>query len=54
MHLLQAVRVDDLAAVVRDGELARPDPAGRAVDLDLGDDRDAGAVALRIGDAAAR
>ena len=41
----QPVRVDDQAAVVRDRELARPDLAGRAVDLDLGDDRNDGAVA---------
>ena len=53
MRVLQAVRIDDLAAVVRDRELARPDLAGAAVDVDLGDDRAGGAVALRIGDAAA-
>src|SRR4029453_4837966 len=49
----QAVRVDDLAAVVGHRELARPDLAGRAVDIDLGHDGAARAVALRIGDAAA-
>src|SRR5262249_26788455 len=48
----QPVGIDDLAAVVGDRELARPDLAGRAVDVDLGDDRNAGAVALRVGDAA--
>src|SRR5262245_62415861 len=36
-----------------DGELARPDLSARAVDIDLGDDGAAGAVALGIGDAAA-
>ena len=33
--LLQPIRVDDLAAVVRDRELLGEDLAGRAVDLDL-------------------
>src|SRR5262249_56792501 len=51
---LEPVRIDDLAAVVRHRELARPDLAAGAVDLDLGDHRDARAVALAIGDAAAR
>src|SRR6185437_10013646 len=50
--LLQAVRIDDLAAVVRDGEPLRPDLAGRAVDVHLRDHGDPRAVALRIGDAA--
>src|SRR5262249_61451337 len=36
-----------------DGEPVRSDLAGGAVDLDLGDHRNARAVALRIGDAAA-
>src|SRR5262252_2395409 len=52
-RMREAVGIDDLTAVVCNGELARPDLAGRAVDVDLGDDRDARAVALRIGDAAA-
>src|SRR5438105_12498017 len=51
--VLEPVGVDDLAAVVGDREFARPDFAAGAVDLDLGDDGDAGAAALRIGDAAA-
>src|SRR5262249_199901 len=38
---------------MRNGELARPDLSARAVDIDLGHDRAAGAVALRIGDAPA-
>src|SRR6516225_5660472 len=38
---------------MRNGELARPDLPARAVDIDLGHDRAAGAVALRVGDAAA-
>src|SRR4029077_3447329 len=46
-------RVDDLPAVMGDGEFARPDLAARAVDIDLGNDGAARAVALRIGDAAA-
>src|SRR5262249_24796796 len=40
--------------VMGDGELARPDLSARAVDIDLGDDGGAGAVALGIGDAAPR
>src|SRR5262249_174478 len=52
--VLEPGGIDDLAAVVGDGELARPDLSARAVDIDLGDDGAAGAVALRIGDAAAR
>src|SRR5262249_59712212 len=51
--VLEPVGIDDLPAVMGDGELARPDfPAG-AIDVDLGNDGDAGAAALRIGDAAA-
>ena len=38
---------------MRDRELASPDASGLALDLDLGDDRDDGAAALRIGDALA-
>src|SRR5262249_61040718 len=49
----EPVGIDDLAAVMRDGELARPDLSARAVDIDLGDNGAAGAVALGIGDAAA-
>src|SRR5471030_2094946 len=49
----QPIRVDDLPAVVRHGELARPDLTGGAVNIDLRDHRHARAVALRIGDAAA-
>src|SRR5262249_40570627 len=52
-RVLEADRVDDLAAVVCDRELAREDLAGRAVDVDLRYDRDPGTVALRIGHAAA-
>src|SRR6185436_4642923 len=52
--LLQPFRVDDLAAVVADREPLGEDLAAGAVDLDFGDYRDAGAVALRVGDAAAR
>jgi hypothetical protein len=37
-----------------DAEFARPDLSGMAVDLDLGDDRNHGTRALRIGDAAPR
>ena len=48
-----AVRIDDLAAIMGDRELAHPDLAAAAVDVDLGDHRDARAVALRVGDAAA-
>src|SRR5256885_11948855 len=33
-RVLEPVRVDDLAAVMRHGELARPDLSGRAVDVD--------------------
>src|SRR5262249_54258871 len=50
--VLEPIGIDDLTAVVGDGELARPDLSARAVDIDLGDDRAAGAVALGIGDAA--
>src|SRR3984893_1987014 len=49
----EAVRIDDLAAVMADHEAARVDLTGRAIDLHLGYHRHAGAVALRIGDAAA-
>src|SRR5258708_20474615 len=52
-RLGHTVRVDDLATVMADRELARPDLATGAVDVDLGNDGDPGAVALRIGDAAA-
>src|SRR4029077_8140262 len=45
-------RVDDLPAVVGDGEFARPDLAARTIDVDFGDHSAARAVALRIGDAA--
>ena len=49
----QPVRIDDLAAIVGDRELARPDLSCGTVDLDFGDNRDAAGAALRIGDAAA-
>src|SRR5262245_22838110 len=49
----EPIGIDDLAAVMRNGELARPDLSARAVDIDLGDHGAAGAVALGIGDAAA-
>src|SRR5215472_7281884 len=50
----EPVGIDDLPAVVRDRELARPDLAGRPIDINFGDDGDAGAIALRIGYPAAR
>src|SRR5271165_2386883 len=52
-RMLDAVWVDDLAAVVGDGELARPDLAAGAIDIDLGHDGAARPVALGVGDAAA-
>ena len=52
-RVMQPIRIDDLAAIVRDRELARPNSPGRAVDVDFGDDGDAGRAALRVGDAAA-
>src|SRR5262249_16689050 len=51
--VLEPIGVDDLPAVMGNGELACPDLSARAVDIDLGHDRAAGAVALGIGDAAA-
>ena len=44
----EPVGVDDQPAIMRDSELAGPNLAGAAVDLDLSD----GTRALRIGDAA--
>src|SRR5262249_8386734 len=52
-RLPQQIRRDHLAAIVRHVETARPGLAGDAVDLDLGDDGNAGLPAHRIGDAAA-
>src|SRR5450631_1812882 len=49
----QSIRIDDLSAIVRNRELSRPNLASRAVDVDLGDNGDAGAVALCVGDATA-
>ena len=49
----QAFRVDDQAAVVRDGEFLRPDAAGLALDFHLGNHRHQRAAPLRIGNAAA-
>src|SRR5712671_1745747 len=46
-------RIDDKAAVVRDREFPSPDAPALALDLDLRDHRHEGAVALRVGDAAA-
>src|SRR5436305_5684948 len=51
--VLEPVGIDDLAAIVGDCELTRPDLSARAVDINLGDDGAAGAVALGIGNAAA-
>ena len=48
----QSIRVDDLATIVRDRELARPDLAAGPIDLDFGDDGDARRVALDIGKSA--
>ena len=53
MALARPSGIDDLAAIMGDHEPLDPDLAGGAVDVDLGDRGDAGAVALRIGDAAA-
>src|SRR5580692_337393 len=50
----QPVRIDDLPAVMGDRELARPNLAGRAIDINFRDHRHARAVSLPIGDAAAR
>ena len=50
----QSVRIDDLSAIVRHGELARPDLAGRAVDIHFGDDGNPRPVTLRVGEATAR
>src|SRR5215469_16029537 len=50
----QTIGIDNLATVVGDRELARPDFPGLPVDFDLRYHSDARAVALRIGDAAAR
>src|SRR6266566_6433680 len=52
-RVLEPIGIDDLAAVVSDRELAAPDLARAAVDVYLGHNRDAGATALRVGDAAA-
>src|SRR5262249_43047185 len=52
-RMRQPIGIDDLAAVVGDRELARPDFAGLPVDFDLRYHSDARAVALGIGDAAA-
>jgi hypothetical protein len=49
----EPVGVDDQPAIVCHGEFACPHLAGAAVDLDLGDDRDHGTRALRVGDTAA-
>src|SRR5260370_22894744 len=51
-RMLEAIRIYDLAAVMGDRELPPPDLAARAIDIDLGDDRDSRPVALHIGDAA--
>src|SRR5437667_8727109 len=51
--VLEPVGVDDLAAVVGDRELARPDFPAAAIHLDFGNDGDTRAAALRVGDAAA-
>src|SRR5581483_1338180 len=48
----EAVGVDDLPAIVRDREFARPDFPAAAVDVDLRNHGDARAVALRVGNAA--
>src|SRR5262249_30122885 len=53
-RMRQTIGIDDLATVVGDRELARPDFPGLPVDFDLRYHSDARAVALRIGDAAAR
>ena len=53
IHFTKPVGIDDLPAIVRHGELACEDFARQAVDIDFGNDRDARAVALRVGDAAA-
>src|SRR5207302_6356195 len=49
----EPVGVDDLAAIVRDGEFARPNPAAAPVDINLGNNRHSGSIALGIGHAAA-
>jgi len=49
---LEPVGVDDQPAIMGDREFARPHLAATPVDLDLGDDRDHRARALRISDAA--
>src|SRR5262249_53490163 len=51
--VVEPIGVDDLAAIVGNSELARPDLSARAVDIDLSHDGAAGAVALGVGDAAA-
>jgi len=48
----QPFRIDDQAAVVRDGDPPRPDPPGLLLDLDVGDRRDDRAAALGVGEAA--
>src|SRR5580698_7597911 len=51
--VMQSVGIDDLPAIVRHGEFARPDPAALAIDIDLGNDRNARTVARGIADATA-
>jgi len=48
----QTIRIDDLAAIVRDRELARPDLTAGPIDFDFGDDGDASRMALDIGESA--
>src|SRR5690242_20943580 len=48
----QAFRIDDLSAIVRDRELARPDFAARTINIDFRNYRQSGAVALNISEAA--
>jgi len=49
---LERKRIDDEAAVVRDGESRDTIAAARSLDRDFGDDRDHRTVARRVGDAA--
>src|SRR5207302_6676966 len=50
----QSIRIDDLAAIVRDRELARPDLTAGPIDFDFGYDGDAGRMTLHIGEPASR
>src|SRR5712692_5942437 len=47
-RMLEASRVDDLPAVMSDGELARPDLAAGAIDIDLSHDGAPRPIALGI------